>query len=109
MKRILIALAMLSGAAHAEFWDGNKLHSNFTGTQGEQLLALGYIMGVADTLQNVVFCPPTNVSAGQLRDMVSNYLANVPADRHLSAEGIVGKVLKSVWPCAQRPPAGRSL
>ena len=109
MRQIIVALALLSSAAHAEFWDGNKLHNHLTGTTGEQLLGLGYVMGVADALQHVTFCPPGNVSAGQVRDMIANYLANVPADRHLTADGIISKVLKSQWPCAQRPPAGRSL
>ena len=110
MKRGILILALLCGSAHAEFWDGNKLHNHLSGTTGEQLLGLGYVMGVADSLQHVTFCPPANVTAGQVRDMVANYLNNVPADRHLTADGLINKVLKGVWPCAQRPaPSGRSL
>lgn len=110
MKRILVALAILSGAAHAEFLDGNKLHSYLTSESTTQrAVGVGYVMGVADSMHGAAYCPPETVTAGQMRDMVSNYLANVPADRHLSADSIVSKVLKSVWPCAQRPPAGRSL
>lgn len=105
------ALVALCATAHAEFWDGNKLHNHLNGSTGEQLLGLGYVMGVADALQHITFCPPSNVTAGQVRDMVANYLSNVPADRHLTADGLISKVLKGVWPCAQRPaaPSGRSL
>lgn len=108
--RCILILAMLSGAAHAEFLDGNKLHGYLTSESTTQrAIGIGYVMGVADAMHGVAYCPPETVTAGQMRDMVSNYLANVPADRHLSADLIVSKVLKSVWPCAQRPPAGRSL
>lgn len=106
MKRGILILSLLCGSAHAEFWDGNKLHNHLTGNSAEQLLGLGYVMGVADTLHNATFCPPPNINAGQVRDMVANYLANVPADRHLTADSLINKVLKGVWPCAQRAPRG---
>jgi hypothetical protein len=105
-RALALIVAGSSLAAHAEFWDGNILHSRLTGAQNEQILGLGYVIGVADALNGVVFCPPENVTAGQIRDMVRNYLSNTPAERHLSADSIVSKVLKAVWPCAQRPQRG---
>jgi Rap1a immunity proteins len=108
MKRLLLALAFV-GPAHAEFIDGNKLLSDMNGTHGTQMSALGYVMGVADALQGAVVCLPTNVTGGQIHDMIKNYLNNVPRDRNLSADSIVARVLKDVWPCASRPSNGRSM
>jgi hypothetical protein len=64
--------------------------------------ALGYIVGVADMGRGFVNCMPENATAGQINDMVKNYLINTPADRHLTGDVIVNKVLKAVWPCAKR-------
>lgn len=93
MKRFLI-LILLCGSAHANFY--------------EQGTAIGYIMGVADTGLGIVHCTPANATAGQLNDMMKNYLTNTPAHRHRSADVLVNHVLKSMWPCADRP-SGRSL
>ena len=108
MKPLCLALALLCGWAHAEFIDGNKLLSDMNGSHGMQMSALGYVMGVADTLQNVTVCAPPSVTSGQMRDMVFNYLTNTPAVRHFSGDSLVSHVLKSSWPCAARPQ-GRQL
>jgi hypothetical protein len=111
MKKLVTAscLAALTLSAQAEFVDGNKLLSDMNGTHGLQMSALGYVMGVADALAGVIVCLPTNVVAGQINDMVKNYLTNVPRERSLSADIVVTKVLKDTWPCAARPNNGRSM
>lgn len=105
MKKLTLVLAILAGSAHAEFIDGNKLLADMSGTNGLQMSALGYVMGVADTLNGVVVCMPTNVTSGQISDMVQNYLTNVPRERNSSGDVIVAKVLKAAWPCAAKTPA----
>ena len=103
MRKAIILAVALAGSAHAEFVDGNKLLSQIKDSgyfsQGH---ALGYIAGVADTGLGVIHCAPSNLTAGQLNDMVRNYLENTPAERHLTGDTIVNKVLKTVWPCAKR-------
>jgi len=101
MKKLLILLAFC-GSAHAEFRDGNKLLSDLQGDIYDRMHALGYIVGVADMGRGFVNCMPENATAGQINDMVKNYLINTPADRHLTGDVIVNKVLKAVWPCAKR-------
>ncbi len=111
MKRALLCLALVAGSSHAYFKDGNKLLAELNSNTGTNVLpavGLGYITGVADALYGVTNCPPENVTAGQMRDMVKNYLDNTPAIRHLPANQIVSHVLKSVWPCAAAP-GGRPL
>lgn len=101
MKALILCLSLLSVSAHAEFWDGNTLLSRMGGTMGEQNAAIGYVMGVADAHHNTGQCAPEGVTAGQMRDMVRNYLTSNPAVRHLSADLLVLHVLKSTWPCAR--------
>ncbi len=108
MKRFLI-LMLMCGSAHAFFKDGNKLLSelnNNSGTNVMPAIGIGYITGVADALYGITNCPPQNVTAGQLTDMVKNYLENTPAIRHLPANQIISHVLKSVWPCPVTPSSG---
>lgn len=104
MKKIALTLlaAASIGVAHAEFADGNKLLSDMNGDTMDRMHALGYITGVFDTGRSVIHCPPSNITAGQLNDMVKNYLINVPAERHLTGDTIVNRVLKAMWPCAKR-------
>ena len=86
--------------AHAEFKDGNDLLSDINAQDSfSRGVALGYITGVSDMGMGVVHCPPPNVRAGQLLDMVKNYLTNTPAERHQTADVLVNKVMKMVWPC----------
>ncbi len=103
MKKLLLCLALVSGSAQAEFMDGNKLLSDMQGTTTDQIHSIGYVVGVADAIRGVVYCPPSNVTAGQLTDMVKNYLINTPAIRHNTGDRIVSHVLKMMWPCPTRP------
>ena len=106
MRRALILALLLAGTAHAEFIDGNQLLSKLKDsnyfTQG---YAMGYIVGIADMGMGIVHCAPPNVTAGQLNDMVKNYLENTPAERHMTGDAIVNKILKTMWPCAKRGSA----
>lgn len=103
MKTFLLSICLLiaHSVSYAEFKDGNKLLSDLKETSPyyNQGVGLGYITGVADSLVGIMFCPPPNVTAGQLVDMVKNYLENVPAERHMSADILVTKIMKTMWPC----------
>ena len=112
MKIAIVCLALAASSAHAYFKDGNKLLSELNNNSGSNVvpaIGLGYITGVADALLGITHCPPENVTAGQIRDMVRNYLENTPAIRHLPANQVVSHVLKSVWPCPATNSGGRPL
>jgi hypothetical protein len=101
--RKLIAIALfVPSMASAEFFTGNKLLSLLNGTTLDQVQALGYIQGVFDAHSSVIICPPGNITAGQVNDMVKNYLSNTPALRHYSADTIIGEALSKVWPCQDK-------
>lgn len=96
--RFLIAL-LFASSAHASYFDGNLLLSKMRGSSGEQLQALGYIQGVHDAFHELTVCNPPNVTGGQVFEMVKNYLENVPATRHFSADVIIERILANSWPC----------
>jgi hypothetical protein len=104
MKKLALTLSAIAaiGSAQAEFADGNKLLKDMTGEFGERMHAIGYVTGVFDTGKGILHCAPANVTAGQINDMVKNYLENMPAERHFTGDIIVSKVLKAVWPCAAK-------
>lgn len=107
MKRAAtFALVALCATANAKFWDGNTLHNHLNGNQSEQILAIGYVLGVADSLHGEVQCAPANATAGQMRDMVAGFLNRVPNVRHLAAEAIVTYVLINAWPCPKKNKGG---
>jgi hypothetical protein len=103
MKKAIILMLALAGSAHAEFMDGNKLLNNLKESDAfSRGLGMGYILGVHDLGSGIVYCTPGNATAGQMKDMIMNYLENTPAERHISADITVSKVLKAVWPCAKK-------
>ena len=103
MKRLIFA-ALMAGTtlAHAEFKDGNRLYEQMTGTTLAQMNAMGYVTGVADAVNGITFCPPASIQAGQINDMVQNYLQKNPAIRHFSGDLIVRRVLEDMWPCEKK-------
>ena len=50
---ILIFAALAALPVHAEFKDGNKLYAELQGSNMEKMVALGYITGVADSLNGL--------------------------------------------------------
>lgn len=103
MKKLLVALLMVPAMAQAEFKTGNELLGNLRADSiVENMVALGYIMGIADSTRGVSQCGPADATAGQMKDMVRNYLEANPQIRHFTADLIVKSVLSQAWPCANR-------
>ena len=97
---VLVACSV-AGGAHAEFKDGNKLLSEMNGNAYQQMTALGYVVGVADTLDTMTICAPNSITAGQIHDMVKQFLVENPGVRHYSGDSIVNRVLSKAWPCVK--------
>ena len=98
----LAAMVMATAAQAGTFWDGNKLYSKLRGETMEQMQALGYIMGVSDAMDTVTVCSPTTVTAGQVLDIMKQYLESIPTVRHLPADTLISVVLGRVWPCDKK-------
>ncbi len=100
MKKLIILSALVCLNAHAGFRTGNSLFSEMSSeSYQERSLALGYIMGVTDAGGGDNHCPPSNVTAGQVQDMVRNFIVGQPAIRHMDAAAIIFYVLGKAWPC----------
>ena len=100
--RSIIAAALIaaSASANAQFVTGNNLLNHMESkSHGDKMYGIGYVVGVIDSMNGYVFCLPRSFTVGQAFDMVQNYLTNVPADRHLAADVITGKVLAASFPC----------
>lgn len=97
-----LILMLACSTAHAEFMDGNELLSRLRGEGSRYFAGIGYVMGVFDSFQGGSHCPPANVTAGQVTDMVRNHLEASPELRHLSADRHVNYILKKTWPCPER-------
>lgn len=107
MKRALVLVALMAGAAHAEFWDGNTLLQRMMGNHSEQMNALGYVMGVADSYNGKEFCPRSgNITSGQINDVVKVYLERNPSLRHLTGDLLTMVALSQVWPCPKNNQRG---
>lgn len=103
MKHTILALALICGNAQAEFYTGNDLLQRIDSeSHGEKMLALGYVIGVFDVGQSVLHCSPSNVTAGQVRDMAASYLRSFPAKRNKTAESLINEVLAAAWPCPKK-------
>ena len=108
MKKLIIAaMAALTFTAQAGFRDGNKLYENITSSSDiSQMVALGYVIGVADSYDGVFFCVPAGVTAKQVVDVNRNYLYQHPEIRNEEAIVLVTGALSAVWPCATKPKQG---
>ena len=103
MKHTILALALICGNAQADFLTGNDLLQRLDdNTHGNTMLSIGYVMGVFDVGQSVLFCAPAGVTAGQVRDMAAAYLRGFPARRNKGAEYLINEVLAATWPCPKK-------
>jgi hypothetical protein len=64
--------------------------------------AQGYITGVADALDGVLFCIPNDVKVGQLIAMTERYLRDNPDKWNRNADTLIVESLRPSFPCAKK-------
>jgi hypothetical protein len=109
MKQILLAMALslTTNVATAGFTDGNELYQwmledeNPNGSSFKSGLFKGYVNGVVDLGDNILFCTTTGVTRGQFTAVVAKYLKNNPEKWNTSADSIVVEALKEAFPCKE--------
>jgi len=100
MKKLIAGLLFAPCMASAEFMDGNTLLSKMNDSDViPRAVSLGYVQGVIDVFVRTKVCPPQNITAGQARDVVKQYLEINPEKRHYSADSLVVNAIAQVWPC----------
>lgn len=111
MKKLLATLLVtLSLSAHADFKDGNKLYSQMLSSDTtDNMVALGYVTGIVDAYNDILICVKGNVTAGQINDIIKQYLYNNPAIRDQVAATLVMNALTPIWPCKKKSSNERTL
>ena len=118
------ALAVWCGyadSACASYADGNDLYKRCAPNTetADSAYCYGYVVAIADVLRSVApnpylgnkVCIPLEVKAGQLRDIIYNWLAAHPESRHYSGNSLAASALAQVYPCSDSksaPPPPRS-
>ena len=101
MKKLIVSLLFVPTMASAEFLSGNSLLRDMKSDVMDQMLALGYVMGVIDVFTNSTICPPPGITAGQVKDIVQRHLEDNPGSRHFTADSLIRNKLERIWPCAK--------
>jgi hypothetical protein len=101
MKHIITVLALIAAtSAQAYIYTGNTLLERIQSSDAaDRRVAMGYISGVADGLDQITHCIPNGVTVGQILDLTRAELLNSPAERHDDASMFVSRVLYRTWPC----------
>lgn len=106
-KTLTIALSMFatSASSWAAFFDGNELHGWLlenekpNGSAFKSGLFRGYVAGVVDLGDELLFCTGPGVTAGQYAAVVAKYLKNNPEKWNKSADSLVVEALREAFPC----------
>ena len=103
MNKLAIVLLLACGSARAEFYSGNEILQRMQSESlVEQVIAIGFVGGVADAFDSILFCPPIGATVGQARDIARRYLLLNPGLRHRAAAGLVVDALAEAWPCEKK-------
>ena len=103
MKRTLLipfVFILASGSAIADYFDGNDLNTLMDSSRPQDIgMFRGYVAGVQDFNNGVLFCAHANVTLSQSSAIVQKYLAENPQIWHLSAKELVVRALQKSFPC----------
>ena len=107
MYRLFLIVDLLGTPAWADFESGNSLYESCSADRGfGSAYCMAYCIGVADVLGDgevsvgaFTACIPTSSTQGQVADVVSNWLARNPEQRHYSAASLVAAALDESFPC----------
>ena len=104
MRRILSTTLLsvsLYAPVHAEFMTGRTLLARMNGDATDRANAVGYIIGVADSMMGTHSCPPHGLTSGQLASEVRKVLIDNPDKLMASADVFVQSVMLQ-WPCTKK-------
>jgi hypothetical protein len=101
----IYAAFLINTADAAQYMNGDDLLRNCDGNGIRYGLCLGYVEGVVDDADMVRLksgrpeCVPPGVEAGQLVDIVVNYLRENPARRKVAAGFSITDAIGAAWGC----------
>ncbi|ENZ0347224.1 Rap1a/Tai family immunity protein [Morganella morganii] len=111
-KYLLILTAVAPCYSMAGFYNGNDLDywasslskSNkglplTESNESDASAFQGYVAGVYDTGEGVLFCPPERSALKQMTDIVTDYLIKHPEKRNTQGADLVSIALSEKFPC----------
>ncbi|MCS3839413.1 hypothetical protein HNR03_004024 [Pseudomonas sp. JAI111] len=102
-----LMVAGLATSGNANAFSGNDLIKWLPeyeqGTSLNSGMYLGYVSGVADIGNNILFCAKSTVTRGQLAAIVGKYLRNNPESWQEEASTLVTAALEKAFPCPEAP------
>lgn len=120
MRHVMLTVALLVGTPAKAFFVEEIMAGSGHYTTGQMLYAMGrssqqylaYVVATVDadaTSQRIDgnYCIPEGVVIGQLADVVSTYLDEVPEKRHLNAAYLVRMSYRKAFPCPPVPKKAR--
>ena len=106
LRLSLVLMLLFASPVRANFENGNSLYTDCTKERGFNTgYCMGYVGGVTDIMSDGTplygwkACFPKGVSLGQIKDVVTRWLANNPQHRHYNAASLVAEALEEAFPC----------
>ena len=105
LRLTFIFSVLFSSPAWADFLNGNTLYDLCTSeVYYEKGICGGYVMAISDILTSSPLygqeaCIPTEATAGQVRDVVEQWLSQNPQERHYSSTSLAVLALTEAFPC----------
>lgn len=99
---LFIITFFVSSISWAGFWSGNELHQWLLEAEKpnfESGLFHGYVSGVVDVGNGILFCTGKDVTAGQYDAVVAKYVKNNPGKWDKTASSLVIEALREAFPC----------
>jgi hypothetical protein len=99
LSLIVISTSLMANAGG--FLTGDDLIAKMQ-DKSQAALAVGYIVGVFDTGNGRIFCPPNGTTVKQVAEVVVNTLLAYPYERGYPANDIVTFALYTAFPCEEK-------
>jgi len=103
----IILLFLACSNVDAYFTDGNELQQWLSLSEDEATidsryhagLFRGYVSGVVDTGNEVLFCTGNGVTRGQYTAVIAKYIENNPARWNQGASSLAIEAMQQAFPC----------
>ncbi|MBL0419670.1 hypothetical protein JI739_04835 [Ramlibacter sp. AW1] len=105
IRMLALALGLCAGQASAHLVSGNELMQMLLDPSNPSAYSrgVGYVLGVADGSDSILFCLPEGVGVRPLIETVSRELSQAADVRHLNASMTVTAALAASFPCKKEP------
>ncbi len=102
---LLTITILFCSNSHADFTTGNELQEWLSESEGgnesryDTGLFRGYVSGVVDTGDDVLFCTTQGVNRGQYTAVVAKYIKSNPEKWNMGASLLVIEAMEKAFPC----------